>query len=131
MTEKHVFKRIWTYLRKYKTSLISAVLLKVVSALMSSLEPFVLGLAITEISNNLIEMAKGVEGAGINKSYIAFILFLYFIRAVFFEIGSYGSNYFMTKAVQSGIKDLRQDLSHKINKIPVSYFDSNINNYKN
>ncbi len=90
---------------------------------MSSLEPFVLGLAITEISNNLIEMAKGVEGAGINKSYIAFILFLYFIRAVFFEIGSYGSNYFMTKAVQSGIKDLRQDLSHKINKIPVSYFD--------
>lgn len=123
MTEKHVFKRIWTYLRKYKTSLISAVLLKVVSALMSSLEPFVLGLAITEISNNLIEMAKGVEGAGINKSYIAFILFLYFIRAVFFEIGSYGSNYFMTKAVQSGIKDLRQDLSHKINKIPVSYFD--------
>ncbi|ONH63820.1 putative ABC transporter ATP-binding protein [Streptococcus parauberis] len=123
MTEIHVFKRIWTYLRKYKTSLISAVLLKVVSALMSSLEPFVLGLAITEISNNLIEMAKGVEGAGINKSYIAFILFLYFIRAVFFEIGSYGSNYFMTKAVQSGIKDLRQDLSHKINKIPVSYFD--------
>lgn len=123
MTEKHVFKRIWTYLRKYETSLISAVLLKVVSALMSSLEPFVLGLAITEISNNLIEMAKGVEGAGINKSYIAFILFLYFIRAVFFEIGSYGSNYFMTKAVQSGIKDLRQDLSHKINKIPVSYFD--------
>lgn len=123
MTEKHVFKRIWTYLRKYKTSLIPAVLLKVVSALMSSLEPFVLGLAITEISNNLIEMAKGVEGAGINKSYIAFILFLYFIRAVFFEIGSYGSNYFMTKAVQSGIKDLRQDLSHKINKIPVSYFD--------
>ena len=123
MTEKHVFKRIWTYLRKYKTSLISAVLLKVVSALMSSLEPFVLGLAITEISNNLIEMAKGVEGAGINKSYIAFILFLDFIRAVFFEIGSYGSNYFMTKAVQSGIKDLRQDLSHKINKIPVSYFD--------
>ncbi|PNY22311.1 putative ABC transporter ATP-binding protein [Streptococcus parauberis] len=123
MTEKHVFKRIWTYLRKYKTSLISAFLLKVVSALMSSLEPFVLGLAITEISNNLIEMAKGVEGAGINKSYIAFILFLYFIRAVFFEIGSYGSNYFMTKAVQSGIKDLRQDLSHKINKIPVSYFD--------
>lgn len=123
MTEKHVFKRIWTYLRRYKTSLISAVLLKVVSALMSSLEPFVLGLAITEISNNLIEMAKGVEGAGINKSYIAFILFLYFIRAVFFEIGSYGSNYFMTKAVQSGIKDLRQDLSHKINKIPVSYFD--------
>lgn len=123
MTDKHVFKRIWTYLRKYKTSLIPAVLLKVVSALMSSLEPFVLGLAITEISNNLIEMAKGVEGAGINKSYIAFILFLYFIRAVFFEIGSYGSNYFMTKAVQSGIKDLRQDLSHKINKIPVSYFD--------
>ncbi|GAB6704786.1 ABC transporter ATP-binding protein [Streptococcus uberis] len=90
---------------------------------MSVLEPFVLGLAITEIGNNLIAIAKGVEGASMNYSYIAAILALYFVRALFFEIGSFGANYFMTKAVQASIKDLRSALSQKINKIAISYFD--------
>ncbi|GAA5398369.1 ABC transporter ATP-binding protein [Streptococcus uberis] len=90
---------------------------------MSVLEPFVLGLAITEIGNNLIAIAKGVEGASMNYSYIAAILALYFVRALFFEIGSFGANYFMTKVVQASIKDLRSALSQKINKIPISYFD--------
>ncbi|WNZ87641.1 ABC transporter ATP-binding protein [Streptococcus iniae] len=123
MTGKHLLNRLWSYLRKYKFSLLAALFLKVMSAVMSALEPFVLGLAITEISKNLIDMARGVEGASINKSYIGLILVIYFIRALFFEIGSYGSNYFMTKTVQSSIKDLRNDLSRKINRIPVSYFD--------
>ena len=48
---------------------------------------------------------------------------LYFVRAIFYEIGSYYSNYFMTNAVQATVRDLRDELSHKINRIPVSYFD--------
>ncbi|HEL1258138.1 TPA: ABC transporter ATP-binding protein [Streptococcus equi subsp. zooepidemicus] len=123
MTEKHVFRRIWTYLSAYRLSLITAIILKIVSAVMSVLEPFVLGLVITELSANLLDIAKGVSGAGINKTYIAFLLALYIIRALVYELGSYGSNYFMTKAVQSSIRDLRRDLSQKINRIPVSYFD--------
>lgn len=123
MTEKHVFRRIWTYLSAYRLSLITAIILKIVSAVMSVLEPFVLGLVITELSANLLDIAKGVSGAGINKTYIAFLLALYIIRALVYELGSYGSNYFMTRAVQSSIRDLRRDLSQKINRIPVSYFD--------
>lgn len=123
MTEKHVFRRIWTYLSAYRLSLITAITLKIVSAVMSVLEPFVLGLVITELSANLLDIAKGVSGAGINKTYIAFLLALYIIRALVYELGSYGSNYFMTRAVQSSICDLRRDLSQKINRIPVSYFD--------
>lgn len=123
MTEKHVFRRIWTYLSAYRLSLITAITLKIVSAVMSVLEPFVLGLVITELSANLLDIAKGVSGAGINKPYIAFLLVLYIIRALVYELGSYGSNYFMTRAVQSSICDLRRDLSQKINRIPVPYFD--------
>lgn len=104
-------------------SILLAFFLKVLSVVMSVLEPFVLGLAITEIGNNLIAIAKGVEGASMNYSYIAAILALYFVRALFFEIGSFGANYFMTKVVQASIKDLRSALSQKINKIPISYFD--------
>ena len=124
MKQRNAFLRLWDYLRHYKGALFFAIFLKVLSSVMSVLEPFVLGLAITELTANLIDMAKGIPGAHINTTYIGVILVLYFLRGLLYELGSYGSNYFMTNAVQHSIRDLRHDLSEKINKIPVSYFDN-------
>ena len=124
MSKRNVFLRLWDYLQQYKGALFLAIFLKVFSSVMSVLEPFILGLAITELMANLLDMAHGVAGAHINISYIAMILALYFLRGLGYELGSYWSNYFMTDAVQKSIHDLRRDLSEKINKIPVSYFDS-------
>lgn len=124
MSKRNVFLRLWDYLQQYKGALFLAIFLKVFSSVMSVLEPFILGLAITELTANLLDMANGVAGAHINISYIAMILVLYFLRGLGYELGSYWSNYFMTDAVQKSIHDLRRDLSEKINKIPVSYFDS-------
>ena len=124
MKQRNAFLRLWDYLRHYKGALFFAIFLKVLSSVMSVLEPFVLGLAITELTTNLIDMAKGIPGAHINTTYIGVILVLYFLRGLLYELGSYGSNYFMTNAVQNSIRDLRHDLSEKINKIPVSYFDN-------
>ena len=117
------FARLWSYLKVYKFAVAFAIFLKILSVVMSVVEPFVLGLAITELTNNLLDMAKGVAGAQINMSYVGWVMVLYFVRAIFYEIGSYYSNYFMTNAVQATIRDLRDELSHKINRIPVSYFD--------
>ncbi|MCY7040382.1 ABC transporter ATP-binding protein/permease [Streptococcus sanguinis] len=117
------FARLWSYLKVYKFAVAFAIFLKIISVVMSVVEPFVLGLAITELTNNLLDMAKGVAGAQINVSYVGWVMVLYFVRAIFYEIGSYYSNYFMTNAVQATIRDLRDELSHKINRIPVSYFD--------
>ena len=117
------FARLWSYLKVYKFAVAFAIFLKILSVVMSVVEPFVLGLSITELTNNLLDMAKGVAGAQINVSYVGWVMVLYFVRAIFYEIGSYYSNYFMTNAVQATIRDLRDELSHKINRIPVSYFD--------
>ena len=117
------FARLWSHLKVYKFAVAFAIFLKILSVVMSVVEPFVLGLAITELTNNLLDMAKGVAGAQINVSYVGWVMVLYFVRAIFYEIGSYYSNYFMTNAVQATIRDLRDELSHKINRIPVSYFD--------
>lgn len=124
MKQRNAFLRLWDYLRHYKGALFFAIFLKVLSSVMSVLEPFVLGLAITELTANLIDMAKGIPGAHIDTTYIGVILVLYFLRGLLYELGSYGSNYFMTNAVQNSIRDLRHDLSEKINKVPVSYFDN-------
>ena len=117
------FARLWSYLKVSKFAVAFAIFLKILSVVMSVVEPFVLGLSITELTNNLLDMAKGVAGAQINVSYVGWVMVLYFVRAIFYEIGSYYSNYFMTNAVQATIRDLRDELSHKINRIPVSYFD--------
>jgi len=117
------FARLWSYLKVYKFAVAFAIFLKILSVVMSVVEPFVLGLAITELTNNLLDMAKGVAGAPGNVSHVGWVMVLYFVRAIFYEIGSYYSNYFMTNAVQATIRDLRDELSHKINRIPVSYFD--------
>lgn len=123
MRQENVFIRIWGYLKAYQGQLYLAILLKIISVIMGVLEPFILGLIITELTSNLLAMAQGVAGAGLNVSYIAWILLLYGIRAMLYSAGSYGANYFMTNVVQASTRDLRQDLSKKVNRLPVSYFD--------
>ncbi len=113
MKNRSVFIQCWDYLGHYQSSVFLAVFLKTISAVMNALEPFVLGLIITELTKNLLDIANGVEGAHINVSYIAIMLALYALRALMYEIGAYGSTYLMTKAVQGATKELRQDLSRQ------------------
>ena len=115
--------RLWSYLKAYRFSVFFAVFLKVLSVVMSVLEPFVLGLAITELTKNLLDMAKGLSDAHINTGYIGTVLIIYLFRGLLYELGSYYSNYFMTNAVQSMTQDLRNEMTEKINRIPVSFFD--------
>ena len=117
------FVRLWCYLKAYRYAVIFATLLKILSVVMSVIEPYILGLAITELTANLTDMARGVAGAQINVGYVGWIMAVYLFRGVLYELGSYYSNYFMANAVQSMIEDMRNDLSKKINRIPVSYFD--------
>ena len=117
------FVRLWGYLKTYRYAVIFATLLKILSVVMSVVEPYILGLAITELTANLTDMMKGVPGAQINASYVGWVMIIYLFRGVLYELGSYFSNYYMTNAVQSTIEDMRNDLSEKINRIPVSYFD--------
>ena len=115
--------RLWSYLKAYRFSVFFAVFLKVLSVVMSVLEPFVLGLAITELTKNILDMANGLAGASINTGYIGTVLIIYLFRGLLYELGSYYSNYFMTNAVQSMTQDLRNEMTEKINRIPVSFFD--------
>lgn len=115
--------RLWSYLKAYRFSVFFAVFLKILSVVMSVLEPFVLGLAITELTKNLLDMANGLSGARINTGYIGTVLTIYLFRGLLYELGSYYSNYFMTNAVQSMTQDLRNEMTEKINRIPVSFFD--------
>ena len=74
------FGRLWSYLQAYRFPLYLAIFLKIVSVIMSVLEPVVIGLAITELTKNTLAIIKGVEGAHINVSYV--VWFWLFISCV-------------------------------------------------
>lgn len=117
------FRRLWFYLKNYKFSFYSAIFLKLLSSFLSVLEPFILGLAITELTNNLLLMARKEPSASLNVNYILMILTLYLLRGMLNELCSFYANFLMTKTVQGSIKKLRNDLSQKLNRLPISYSD--------
>lgn len=117
------FGRLWSYLQAYRFPLYLAIFLKNVSVIMSVIEPVVIGLAITELSKNTLDIIKGVEGAHINVSYVGLVLVVYLLRGLIYELAAYYSNYFMTNAVQATVQDMRNEMTDKINRTSVSYFD--------
>lgn len=125
MKEIKTFGNLWKYLKNYNKQLILALILLIINVLMTVIEPFILGLAITEITQNVVDIARGVEGAGINYEYIMTILIVYVIRGFIVQGTNYGSNVFITIAVQNTTRDLRDDIIRKIHRLPVAYFDRN------
>lgn len=117
-------RRVWAYIREYKGQFFIGIFMILLVAITSALEPFVLGFAITEIGNNAVDIIQGVPGATMNYSYIINVMIIYGIRAALNMIGRYFSTYFISGVVQKSMFDLRNDLSEKMNRLPVSYFDT-------
>ncbi|TLG80884.1 ABC transporter ATP-binding protein [Vagococcus zengguangii] len=111
-------KRLWSYLRLYKVGFFLAILCEVTATIVNALFPVVVGLPTTRIAQNIANKET------IDFDYIVKILILITIMSVICNLGYFGSNALMSRVVQRSMRDLRRDISHKINRLPVSYFDS-------
>lgn len=118
---KNSIKKLGRVLGKYKFSIIFVVLFAAASAIFSIIGPKVLGNATTEIFNGLVSKISG--GAGIDFGKIAEILLtllcLYLASAVLHFI----QGVIMGNISQKVSYGLRRDISIKIEKLPMSYFD--------
>lgn len=123
MSLQQTIQRLWHYLRPYKFQFFGSIIATIIMTASSAIEPVVLGLAITEITQNLADIHAKVPGAGLNYSYLAWVCMLYFIRGMFFHGSQYLGQFWLTNVVQNAIYDLRRDISQKIYRLPVSYFD--------
>jgi ATP-binding cassette subfamily B multidrug efflux pump len=92
--------------------------------MLGALNPFIIGLAITELSANVKDMMAGVPGAGVNQRYILMIVVIMTIFNLLRQSLTYFSSYLLAGGVQNSFKDLRTQISQKMNRLPVSYFDS-------
>lgn len=120
---KGTLKKLIKYISKYKVSLICVIVFAISSAVFSIIGPKILGKATTEIFNGLVGKVTGTT-AGIDFEKIAGILLtllgLYIISAVF----SYLQGFIMSGVNQKVTFSLREEISHKMHKLPLSYFES-------
>ena len=77
--------QLWTYIRPYKLHFFAAIFLTVVMSILNVAEPYILGLAITEIGNNVADMLRNETNAGINYPFIYRIMLIYFLRALVYQ----------------------------------------------
>lgn len=119
---KVTVKKLWRYLSKYKIALIIVILFTIASTVFSVVGPKTLGNATTELFNGVISKYTG--GAGINFTKIGkillFLLALYICSAIF----SYIQGIIMTNISQKLAYRLRKEVSKKINKLPMKFYDN-------
>ena len=114
-------KLVSTYLAKYKISLIIVFIFAIGSTIFTIVGPKILGNATTEVFNGIVSKMSG--GSGINFTKIAQILITLLVLYVISAIFSFVQGFTMTKVSQKVTYKLRADISKKINKLPMRYFD--------
>ena len=122
---KGTMKKLMAYLGKYTYAIIAVFIFAIGSVAFSVIGPKVLGKATTEIFNGLIGKISG--GDGINFDRIKIILLtlvgLYLVSAIL----SFIQGFIMSGISQKLAYNLRDELSKKINRLPMSYFDKTTN----
>ena len=120
---KGTMKKLGKYMASYKIALIFVLIFAVGGTIFAIKGPMILGEATTEIFNGLLDKVKGVDRAGIDFDKISeillFLLGLYVISAVM----SFIQGYIMSGIAQKLSYKLRKELSEKINRMPMKYFD--------
>ena len=119
---KHTTKKLVnTYLAKYKFSLIIVFIFAIGSTIFTIVGPKILGNATTEVFNGIVSKMSG--GSGIDFTKIAQILITLLVLYVISAIFSFIQGFTMTGVSQKITYKLRADISKKINKLPMKYFD--------
>lgn len=122
---KITFNEISPYIKPYKIGFMMAILFIVFPAIISALSPKVEGVIITKLTEDVIQMSKGIIGASVHFAYITKILIILAILYVSYTVLTYAANFLLTNAIQNTMRDLRNSLLNKIKKLPISYFDKN------
>ena len=110
-------------LSKYNLAFIIVFLLAIASTTFTIFGPKVLGQATTKLFEGVMQKLQQVPNASIDFDYIGNIIFwllLMYIAAAFF---SFVMGFIMSKVATQIGYELRKDISTKINRLPLRFFD--------
>ena len=119
-----LLKRFFTFMNEYRLRFVLAFFIIIVAISMNSLAPYLWGLPLTELQENIKIAADGTITSTVDFNYIGRIILLVLsIITIGFTL-IYIANIMVTKIIQETMNNLRGTISEKLNRLPVSYFDS-------
>lgn len=118
---KGTMKKLMNYMGKYKIAIFFVFIFAIGGTIFSIVGPKILGKATTEIFNGLVGKVSGGSGIDFDKvgKILVAVLCLYAVSAAF----SFIQGYIMTGISQKMTYRLRKEISEKINRMPMNYFD--------
>lgn len=119
-----IMKRLLDYASGDKLNVLIVLIFSIVSTIFAIIGPKIMGNATTEIFNGLISKIRD-GGQGIDFSKLLKIIFVLTILYIISTVFSYAQSYIMSGVAQRISYRLRQEISQKINRLPMEYFDKN------
>ena len=115
-------KKLLRYMSKYKIRLIGMMIFAIVGTVFNIVGPKILGKATTELFNGLVAKVNGTGGIDFDKigKIVLWTLGLYLCSAAF----SFVQGFIMTGISNDVSYSLRKDISGKMNRLPMKYYES-------
>ena len=114
--------KLFAYMKQYHAAVLIVMLCAVASTVFSVIGPDILGKATTELSNGLLAKIQGTGSINFTKigQILLFVLGLYLLSSAF----SFVQGWIMSGVTQKICYRMRKDISEKINRMPMAYFES-------
>ena len=119
---KGTFKRLVKYLGKYNLLIIGVLLIAAASTVFSIFGPKILGRATTQLFQDVAAQIAGT-GTGVDYAAIGRILIQVSILYVISALLGFFQGFIMSGISADITYRFRQDIAHKINLLPLQYFD--------
>ncbi len=119
---KGTSKKLIAYMGRYKFAILLVMIFAIGGTAFNIIGPKVLSKATTELFNGLMAKVSGTGGINFTRiaEILVFLLGLYVISAVL----SFIQGYIMTNISQKLCYRFRREISEKINRMPMAYFES-------
>lgn len=119
---KKSVKKLMQYIAKYKIGIFIVMLFAAFSTIFNVAGPKILGKATTALSEGLMKKIQGTGSIDFHKIglILLIVLALYLASALF----SFVQGWIMTGITQKVCYRLRREISEKINRMPMKYFES-------
>jgi ATP-binding cassette, subfamily B, multidrug efflux pump len=124
---KGTLKRLLAYLKPRRNALIAVFFTAILSTVFMIVGPKMTGMAITLLFEGAYSKFQGVPGAAINFPKISQLLLILVGLYLASSLFSYVQQYIMSSVAQKTVYDLREDVSEKLRKLPLNYFDGRPN----
>lgn len=121
---KGTFRRLLTFIKPEIPKIVLVLVCAIIATVFDIFAPRQLGLATTEIFRAGVAIANGEPGAGVNFDLLREILLVLIVLYVCYQIFTYLQSFVMARVAQNVVYSLRQKTEEKLNRIPLSYYDS-------